>query len=89
MDNIQNFLSHGSKYNKFSKPLQAAKVCDTARSLADGRFEVISFKDGLLTLGTSSSSQAANLQAESTQIIAQINQKLEQVLVRKLRFKIV
>lgn len=96
MDKIDKFISGNPRYNKLSKPLTAAKVCDAARSLSESRFSVISFRQGLLTLGVGSSAEAGNLQAESTQLISQINTKLDpkgapsgQELVNRLRFKIV
>ena len=89
MDNINNFMRQHPKYRGLVKPLHAAKICEAARSAADGRFEVISYRDGLLTLGVSSSSAAADIQAESTQIMAEINQKLDQELVKRLRTKII
>lgn len=88
MKRIGEFLKHNPKYSKFSKPLQAAKVCGAARLLGADRYDVISFKEGLLTLGVTSSAQAANLQAESQGIIDEINQKLGEDLVRGMRFKI-
>jgi hypothetical protein len=88
MDNISKFISHNSKYQRLSGPLRAAQVCDTARSLANDRFTVLSFKDGLLTLSVQSSSATANLQMESQKIIQSINDKLGQEFVKKIRFKI-
>ena len=88
MDNISKFISHNSKYQRLSGPLRAAQVCNTARALANDRFDVLSFKDGLLTLNAQSSSAAANLQIESQKIIKSVNDKLGQELVKKIRFKI-
>lgn len=88
MKNIHDLLSHNPRYSRYKKPLEAANVCDTARSVAEGRFGVISFRDGLLTLSVSSSAQAANLHAESFEIIAEINQKLGEEKVERVRFKI-
>ena len=88
MDKISKSLSDTAKYQRLSRPLTAAKVCDTARELANDRFEVVSFKDGLLTVGVENSSAAANLQMENDKIIKEINQKLDQELVKRLRFKI-
>lgn len=88
MDNINNFMRRDPRYKSLSKPLQAANVCDTARLLADGRYDVISFKDGLLTLGSSSSSSAANLRMETYNIQNKLNEKLGQELVKKIRIKI-
>jgi hypothetical protein len=89
MDNIKNFMSHNSKYNALRKPLEAARICEAARMAARGRYDVVSFKLGLLTLGVSSSSQAANIQAESTQIIEEINKKLGQNIIERIRTKLV
>lgn len=88
MDKISKFLATNSKYTRLSRPLEAAKVCEAARLVARDRFGVVSFKNGLLTVGTKNSSEAANLQLESNQIIDEINQKLNQELIKRLRFKI-
>ena len=88
MDKIDRFLSHNPKYLKLSKPLESARVCDTARALARDRFSVVSFRDGLLTVGTENSSAAASLQMESISIIEEINQELKEEMVKKIRFKL-
>ena len=89
MENIQKFLRHNSKYSKLSKPLTAAAVCDVARTSANGRFVVMSFHDGLLTVGCQNAAEATNLQFEKDKLIAEINAKLGKELVQKLRFKII
>lgn len=88
MKKIDEFIKHNPKYRKLQKPLQAAEVCEAARALAHGHYDVISFKGGLLTLGVSSSSQAANLQMESGKIISDINKKLGKEMVERIRFRI-
>lgn len=88
MKKIDHFLRHNPKYKRLQKPLEAARICGAARTLARGRFEVISFKQGLLTLAISNSSQAANLQAENQKIIKEINQKIGERAVKNIRFKI-
>ncbi len=88
MDKIDKFLSTNSKYTRLQRPLAAARVCEAARLAAKGRFNIISFKDGLLTAGVENSNEAANLQMENDQIIKEINAKLDQELVKRLRFKI-
>jgi hypothetical protein len=89
LSRANDFLRDNAKYIKLSKPLKAAAVCDAARLVAQGRFAVISFKDGLLTLGINNSSEANNLQLESSQIMEIINKKLGNAEVQKLKFKIV
>lgn len=88
MDNIKQFLKHNSKFQRLAGPLTAAHVCDTVRALADDRFTVVSFREGLLTLTVESSAAAANLQTELPKLIEEINNKLESKLVEKIRLKI-
>lgn len=64
-------------------------MCEQAQALAHGRFNVISFRAGLLTLAVSSSAQAADVHMQSTEIISSINQKLNQELVKKIRYKLI
>ncbi|MEI6039933.1 MAG: DciA family protein [Candidatus Berkelbacteria bacterium] len=89
MDIINKFLGGNSKYQRLAGPLRAAQVCDSARSLADGRFAVLSFIDGCLTVGVTSSAASANLQFELPQIQKEINEKLNFEWVKKIRIKIV
>lgn len=89
MKKISDFISGNSRYSRLKKPLKAAKICECARTLARGRFEVVSFREGLLTVSVSSSAEAANLQAESESFINELNQKLEEKAVERVRFKIV
>ena len=88
MDNISKFLKHNSKFQRLAGPLRAAQICDTARGLADGRFDVLSFKDGLITLRVSSAPAAADLQLQSQKIINSINEKVGQKFVQRIRWKI-
>lgn len=89
MENIKKHLSSIPKYSALRKPLEAAGVCETARAVAKGRFSIVSFKNGLLTVGVTSSAEAMNLQAESPVIIKKINDKIGREAVEKIRYKIV
>ena len=89
MKKIGKMLSNNPRYRRIQKPLEAAKVCDVARTMARHRFEVISYKNGLLTVSVQSSAAAGNLQAESTEIIEKINRKIGESIVKKIRFRIV
>ena len=88
MDHINKHFRQIPRYARLQKPLEAANVCDTVRSLANGRFGVISFKAGLLTLSVPSSSAANNLQMETYQIQKELNLKLGKEIVSKIRIKI-
>lgn len=89
MESIDKLFGSNSKYTRLSGPLRAAQICDTARALADGRFTVTSFKDGLLTVGVESSAAASNLRFETEKIIKEINEKIGQTLVQKVRVKFI
>jgi len=88
LDKFNKIISRGGKFAKLQRPLEAAEICDAARSLSLARFEVISFRQGLLTLAVANSSEAANLQMESQKIIASINKKCGKKAVTNIRFKI-
>lgn len=88
MKKVSDILSHNPKYKQYQKPLRAARVCDAARTLGKGRFEVVSFALGVLCLGVVSPAESMQLQSESSKIISQINQKLGKESVKRIRFKI-
>lgn len=89
MENIGNLFKQDPKFKSFQKPLEAAGVCDVARKYSKGTYEVISFHDGLLTLGTHSPTQSMELQMKSTEIISRVNKDLGVQKVLKLRFKLI
>lgn len=89
MDKINKLFTSNSKYSKLLKPLAAARVCDTARAVADGRFTVLTYVDGLLTVGCDNPFLATNLKMDSPKLIAEINAKLGDEEVKKIRFRIV
>lgn len=89
MKKVSHFLSDNPRYNRYKKPLEAAKVCEATRELGKGRFGVISFSRGLLSLSVSSPAQMMELQAQSDGLINEINQKLRENIVERVRFKIV
>ena len=88
MKKISKILSENPRYKRLQKPLEASYICQIADSLADDRYCAISFKNGLLTLGVTSSLAAANLQSGSAKIIDKINQKIGEDKVKRIRFKI-
>jgi len=88
MKKIDEFLKHNPKYRALHKPLEAARICDVARLQAHGRFSVVSFRQGLLTVAVSSSAAASNLHMDSQKIIDEINQKIGENSVKRIRFKL-
>lgn len=88
MKKVRQILSDNPRYNRYKKPLEAANICDVARAEGKGRFGVISYSRGTICLSVNSPAEAANLQAESQKIIDELNQKLGQEIVKRVRFKI-
>lgn len=89
MDSINRFINSNPKYSKLSKPLNAARVCDTVRELGDDRFSVLKFTDGLLTLGVDNTMLAASLRLEEQNLIKTINQKIGGEEVKKIIYRII
>lgn len=89
VEDINKLLKSNSKFAKLAGPLRAAQVCDMARAAAHDRFAVVSFREGLLTLGAPNSSAANNLRLASPNIIEEINEKLGKEWVEKIRIKLV
>lgn len=89
MEDINKLMRSNSKFAKLAGPLRAAEVCEVARARAHDRFTVVSFHEGLLTLGATEPAAANNLQLDSPKIIQDINDRLGQKWVEKIRIKIV
>lgn len=89
MKKISKLLGENPRYRRFQKPLEAAEICEYARQVAQQQYSIISFSHGLLTVSCQTSAQAANLQAESGQIIEKINTKIGEDKVKRIRFRII
>lgn len=89
MDKIGKILGGESRLKRFQKPLEAANVCAAGAACVDAQHSIVSFKNGVLTVGVRTSAEAANLQMKSGQILECINAKLGQDLVKRIRYKIV
>ncbi len=88
MKKIQNIFSNDPRFQRLQKPFEAAEICETARLVSNGRYNIVSFKDGLLTASCSSTYEASNLQSEIAQIISSINKKIGEEKVKRVRFRI-
>ena len=89
MKKINEFLKHNPKYLRLQKPLKAARVCKAAQGYSNGRFGIISFREGVLSLSCRTSAEASNLQMDSQKIIDEINKKIGEQTVEKLKFKLI
>jgi predicted nucleic acid-binding Zn ribbon protein len=88
MDKIDKILTRESRYKRFQKPLEAANICAAGASCVDARYNIVSFRNGVLAVGVRSSAEAANLQMKSGQILECVNKKLGKEIVKRLRYKI-
>jgi len=87
-ENIRNILFRRLKHFGLEKQAIAARVCAVAKDAAKGDFEIISFKNGTLKIRVESPAKAHLVRLSQNKIIAKINQKLGQELVKKIRFEI-
>ncbi|MEK7143051.1 MAG: hypothetical protein AAB785_02475 [Patescibacteria group bacterium] len=88
MEKIDRIINGRSKFKRYKQPLKAARICQAAREVSKGDFEVISFKGGILTCAVSSSGEAASLFQDSEKTAEKINQKIGERAVERIRFKI-
>lgn len=68
--------------------MEAAHICETARALADGHYDIISYNKGLLTLSVASVAAANNLRMTTLNIQKELNEKLGSEIIKKIRIKI-
>ena len=89
MEDINNLLSGNQRFKKLAGPLRAAQDCDEARLLASDRFTVISFREGLLTVGVGNSAAAGDLRFQLENIKKELNTRLGSEWVERVRIKLV
>lgn len=67
---------------------QAAYVCYVANEVSAGKYQAISYRGGVLEIGVKNNIEAMQIQADKTNIMGEINCKLKNQKVEKLRYKI-
>ena len=85
LDHINESLGKRLNQRSLAVTATAAFVCHMANEVSNGRFKVVSFKNGTLTLAASSSAAAQDLKFQQAELLDQINQKLKTSLVKSLR----
>lgn len=86
MDDLKKHLDKKLRSLGILKLAQSAWVVLKANELNQGQYQVVSFKEGVLTIKTKTQSQASHLLLESQKIINEINQALKEPLVKRIRF---
>ena len=70
------------------KTVLAAAICDKAQAVAEGEFEVISFKKGVLKIRVGSAVKAQLLKLKERQLILEINENLKAEKIKRFSFEI-
>ena len=87
-ERIGEILSRRINALGLKKQFTAARVCALSNEAADGEFEAVSFKNGVLKIRVSSNARAHLLKLRENALISKINAKIPSSLVEKLRFEI-
>ncbi len=70
------------------KQYDASIVCSVANKVSDGRFDAISFREGILKVRVGSAARAHIVRMNQDSIISKINEELGEERVKRLRFEI-
>ncbi len=92
-EKIQDILKRRLAHYGLDKAAAAARVCAVAKevgeahvSSAGGKFEVISFKNGVLKIAVKSIAAAHMIRLRQKTLILKINEELKSDLVKKIKF---
>lgn len=87
-ESIGDILSRNLKRQGLEKAALGAWVCGVTNKIAEGEFEAISFKNGVLKIRVSSGARAHLIKLREKEYILKINLELKKDLVERLRFEI-
>jgi predicted nucleic acid-binding Zn ribbon protein len=85
MERIDKIINKSLAKKGLYKATNGALVCFYAKEWGKGRFEPISFANGILKVSASSSPAAAELQIQENDLIEYLNKKLGKPQVKRLR----
>ena len=85
LDHINESLGKRLNQRSLAVTATAAFVCHVASEVSNGRFKVVSFKNGTLTLAASSSAAAQDLKFQQAELLEQINHKLNHTYITTVR----
>ena len=87
MDHINASLKIRLNQKSLATTATAAYVCHAANELSSGRYQAVSFKDGMLTLAAPSSAAAQDLKYQTEELLTQINNKLNASQIKSIRIR--
>lgn len=67
---------------------QSAYICRVAEDVLEGKYKIISYLQGVLTIAVKNNYQAMQIQAEKTAILKKINLKLGQQKITAIKFRL-
>lgn len=87
-ENLSDILARRLKSQGLDKAALGAWVCGCANKVSQGKFESISFRNGILKIRVASGAQAHLIRLREKEYISKINTELKKDFVGRLRFEI-
>jgi predicted nucleic acid-binding Zn ribbon protein len=87
MQPIKDLLSQAMRRYGLNLEITAAHICEIASQTGQGKFQALSFREGVLTVNVINAVQATELQIQKQQLIKEINQKIGREVILKIKFK--
>lgn len=87
-EKINNLVSNRMNKHGFREQAEAARICFEADKLYSHLFNVISFRDGVLTVSVKNNIEAQQIQMQSKKIIDSLNKKLENDIIKRIKFRV-
>lgn len=87
-ENISDILVRRLRSRGLDKAATAAHVCATANQVGEGKFEAVSFRNGVLKIRVSSGARAHLIKLQEKGVVLKVNTRLKRDLVQRLRFEI-
>lgn len=85
---VGNILSRRIAAMGLTRQFNAAFICGKAKDVGGGKWDAISFRNGILKLRVSSNEEAYFIKVRSDEIVSQINRAIGKDVVKRLVFKV-
>lgn len=85
MENLKRTLEKRFRVLGILEPILAVRICATANQIAKGQFQASKFRNGVLYVKVPNSSFAQQVQLTQRSWLREINQKLGQDLVQRIK----
>lgn len=85
MENLKRTLEKRFRVLGILEPILASRICRLANQIAKGQFQASKFRNGVLYVKVPNSSFAQQVQLKERSWLREINQKLGQDLVQRIK----